>query len=1490
MTAIVGQAAVDIVPSTDSFHRRLAASVLPAADRLGRQVGERMGDAISANLRVAIPQAVVTGGRAAVRVAGQQGDDTAGAFSRSLKRHLEVAFRSMPRLQVGLADVGVDAELARIRSKLESLANKRIGIDVDTGVARAEVDRLERELVRLGEQHPNVRVRADTAAARAALAAFRQEIDDVDRRDVDVRVDVDTAGASAAIVALGIQMVATAAIPFGAVIAAGLGAVVTMAAAAGAGVGAMALVAAPAIADVTNAIQAKAAAEDEAEQATTRGAASSGNAASKALQLAGAQQQLAAAHRNAAQSIASAHRQVTQAERAVADAAAQALEKRRTAAEGVKRAEQSLTDATRTAREAEQSLTQARSDAARQLALLNDQLIDGHLSEQEALLRVEQARRDLAAVTADPTATDLDRRAAQLAYERAAQNAKRRKEDFADLQKEAAAQRKAGVEGSEAVQRATEGVTRAQRGVVDQTAALAKARQAADKAAVDGARSVADAQARVADATRNVANAQASAADSIASAQRSIQSATATTTSTTAAATTQQDAYREALADMTPAARGLFDAIAGPSGLTAAFTAWSRSLQPHVLPLFTRAVDGAKASLPGLTPLVLGASAGVGALFDAASQELKEPFWLDFRDGIAGAAEPAIVGLGKALGNITKGIAGVIAAFLPGMDSIADGASNVTAKFAAWGTNLKGSPEFEGFLAYVRENGPAVGDLIGSVFSSVTSFTAAVAPMAGIAMAVLQPLFDGITWLSTEMPGLIQTLWLLFAASRAITVGMAAFGIAMGLYNTVVALAALETFTWGAALQTTGIVPLITAIVVVIALLVAGVIWAYKNISWFRTAVDTTWNAIRDTVSFVWERILKPAIDGLRIGFQAIGDAAVWLWSVMGPVFGFIADAAQLLVTGLITLLLLPAYLAFQALAAVAVWLWEKALSPAFGWIADGAIWLWDHALKPAFGESKKTFEALGTAGKWLWDKVLQPAFQWIGDKAKWLYDKAIGPALKESKKTFEALGDAGKWLWDKVLQPVFQWIGDKGTWVWEKALSPAFDGIKKGIKAVGDSFEDAKDFIGDAWKEVQDLARKPVKFLIEHVYNKGILPLWNKVASITGADDLKPMDVSKFATGGILPGYSPGVDDRIIAVGGGEAILRPEVTRAFGPDPINTWNAAARRGGVSAVQKAIGNGLPHFANGGIVGDIWGAVKGVGSAVKNTVTDTADLLMDPGKLFGAATTWAKSQMSAFTDSRWGRAAIEIPVRLLKSLKGSLFGDDTGTTATGGVGKALMFAKMQAGKAYQWGGAYNPSFDCSGLMSSIQKVIEGRDPRGRLWSTHSFSGSSAPAGWVRDLQSPFRIGITNAGVGHTAGTLAGVNVESRGGEGVVIGPRARGWNDSLFTHHYGFAPAIKALKGYAAGGYPGVGEYAVVGEQGPELVQFLTPTKVHSNSDSMAIARATNGMSTSAVGQAPNVTNEVRVFVGDQEITNIVRTEVATYSDDVAADLETGRWM
>lgn len=154
-------------------------------------------------------------------------------------------------------------------------------------------------------------------------------------------------------------------------------------------------------------------------------------------------------------------------------------------------------------------------------------------------------------------------------------------------------------------------------------------------------------------------------------------------------------------------------------------------------------------------------------------------------------------------------------------------------------------------------------------------------------------------------------------------------------------------------------------------------------------------------------------------------------------------------------------------------------------------------------------------------------------------------------------------------------------------------------------------------------------------------------------------------------------------------------------------------------------------------------------------------------------------------------------------------------AVGGpaVQKALSWVKTQNGLPYQWAGNGNPSWDCSGLMSAIESVIRGQKPH-RRWATGSFVGNNGPAGWVRNLNSPFMVGITNAGVGHTAGTLAGMNVESSGGRGVHMGKSARGYNDSMFTSRWGFAPAAK----YDSGGLLQPGATMAINKTGrPERI-------------------------------------------------------------------------
>lgn len=75
---------------------------------------------------------------------------------------------------------------------------------------------------------------------------------------------------------------------------------------------------------------------------------------------------------------------------------------------------------------------------------------------------------------------------------------------------------------------------------------------------------------------------------------------------------------------------------------------------------------------------------------------------------------------------------------------------------------------------------------------------------------------------------------------------------------------------------------------------------------------------------------------------------------------------------------------------------------------------------------------------------------------------------------------------------------------------------------------------------------------------------------------------LTAYATGGIYPGYTPGRDIGVIAVSGGEAIMRPEWTRAVGSGFVDRMNAIARTMGVGGVRAEMARYLGGFANGGI--------------------------------------------------------------------------------------------------------------------------------------------------------------------------------------------------------------------------------------------------------------------------------------------------------------------
>ncbi|MDG9701658.1 peptidoglycan DD-metalloendopeptidase family protein [Streptomyces sp. DH37] len=1448
MAISVGSVEVDVVPNTRGIYSRLRGALVPAATRagedagtaagrsfsgamrsevgtiglsIGQQIGSQIAARITAEIRGALRDGITQGGRAARPAATRQGNDTGGAFARSLRARLQAAFRSMPRLDVRLSDTGVDADLARLRARLETLSNKTIGVDVDAAAARAEAADIEERLRRIGAAHPNVAVRADTAAAIAQLAAMREEIDRLERdparvrvetdgtfgqrlraavqqaqaslpevnitadttpaqievmrlraqlgqladqrvgididtgtamarieaiqarlqvlaasdADVDIRVDtgaamaqlatvqamvnrldgqtanvnINTRGAVRALLHLSIAVAGVAAIPAVPVLAAGIGSIAAAALAAGAGVGALGAAAVPAFLDIKEALEAQKTAQDAAATATAKGGQVAAQAAQRALQLESAQQALASAERNAARQITQAQQQVVQARQNAADVAAQAAQRNQQAARAVQDAERSLVDAQRTARQAQQDLTQARRDAAQQLEDLSSRLANAQLSERDAALAVQEAQARLAATqAAGSRATLLERQRAQLAYDQAVQRLKDQQTETKRLGEEQQEASRAGVDGSDVVRQAQERLATAQRQVADRARAVRDAQTEAARTQVETARQVAQAQQRVSEATANVAVAQQSAAEAVASAQRQVQSAQLSAAGAADQAAVAQAKYQQKLAAMTPATRGTFNAF---MALREAFRGWSRELQPHIMPIFTRALDGMRRSLPGLTPFVREAADAIGELQDRASRAFRSEGWAEFKKDLAGSVRPAIIGLGVSLANIGRGVGGILQAFMPHMDSIDGRMRSITGRFADWGTSLKGSPEFEKFLEYSSVTAPKLGEFLRQLGVAFIDVGKALAPISAVLLMVLGGLAEAIGIIADKAPWMIQAIYLAIIAMKLWTIAQWALNLAMSANP-------------------------ITLVVIGIMALVAAVIYAYNRFDWFRTGVQTAWKWIQIAALWTWNAVLKPV-------FEWIGKIVVWLWTyIIKPYIGFII-----------------AY--WKMVGRIAMWLWEAVLSPVFKWIGALIAWWWNNIVKRYFQLVRGAFRGIGWVATWLWEKVIRPVFNFIAGLFRWWWNNIVKRYFGFVRWAIGKLGDAFGWLWEKAVQPVFNWIADKATWLWEKGIRPAFDLIRQGIGKVREGFETAKDGIGKAWDKVGDIAKKPVKFIIETVYNKGIRSVFNKVAGFVGMDKLGEVKLPKgFATGGVLPGYTPGRDVHLAALSGGEAVMRPEWTRAVGPGYVHAMNAAARAGGISGVQRALG--LPGFADGGIVDWVTDKAKRVGSAVMSG----ADFLTSPSKMWDKAVGFIKDRIADIGSSGWAKMLARLPQRMLSVLKDRVLGAATATTGQWVKPVTAAFGTRFGVAGSRWASGRHTGLDFPAAVgAAVRAVADGRVSRARNGGPYGMHVVVDHGGGLQSLYAHLSKIMTKVG----ARVGAGQRIGSVGATGNVTGP-------------------------------------------------------------------------------------------------------------------------
>jgi phage-related protein len=1372
----------------------------------------------------------------ASRLAALSGQQTVDVLPKIQEAAYTAAMKKLEKLTADRnitirpsVDTRVAAEELRNLTRRQRV---RIGVDVDTRVAADDLALLTRPRI------ARVTADADTAAAATRLAILT--------RPRTVHLGVGLGGA--AVGAAGIGLLSS---KFALLAAAALSALPTIVSLGSAliQIGPAAALAAPALGSLITmggalAVgmhgigaafkQAFAPASTGAKTATT----SIRQVENAQRSLARAQQGVKDAEVRAAEARVQAARQIEDAQRSLKGTVTDVADANRRAAEQVANAEQDLADAQRSARQAQLDLTSARKDAARQLQDLGNQQEDIELDRRESVMRVADAQADLNAVMANPKATQQQRDEAQLTYDQAVQHLEEIQLQQERLTADAAAANKAGVEGSKTVTDAKRQIADATDEIADKTKALkdaeleqaqtaqqgaekvaeaersvADARAASAKAAVDGARSIADANQAVADAARAVADAQ-----------------------TAGAAATARTA--DALAKLSPNARAFVMAV---RAMGPAFSALRMEVQDRLFKglgesmtrLGAAALPAVRSGLVGMAGVLNGMASNLMDTFTRlGNQGLLTKMFQGFTDGMAP--------LTKVPGQLGQAFVQLSVAASPAFKRITTAMAGESDKISQKLTDAFESGRLESSIEHAIDLGKRFGHVLGDAFGALKNILGAAAAGSGGALGAFADAFAELRRV-TGLPEIQDALTRIFQSFHDIA------GVIVSVVGS-----ALENLVPIAA-------PFVDMIAGIADMAKGPLMGFFQFLGDHKTLVGSIAAGILAIVTAMklWElaTIAVTVVQGILTAVMSANPLGLVILAVAGLAAAFAyawheSETFRDIVTGVWNALK-------TAFSATVDWLHQYLIQP----FVDVYNFLVGHSLIPDLVNGIVTwFKSLWTSTKKIFTDLKNGIIAiwnglWSTVKEKWnTFWSGLKTSFTGAWKSFRDSVTGLKTSITNTWSSMWNGARDKVTSIFS-TINSKITSFKNGMKS---AFSTLRDALGTIWSGIKSKIGSPVKFVIDAVYNHGIRTMWNSIAGKISSSITLPKVPLNFNTGGVVPGT--GNTDTVPAMlTPGERILSNQQVSALGGhraiDAMLGRDQPTRTGGNPSRQQERQReqaGQQHYASGGIVGKV---TSGIGGAIGGAYDWAKDVVVGGLKKAAQAAinNLVRPLINQIPGSGIGNLMRGLSNKAVDGMLGWFGNEDKKAVGGPAVQRALSWVKTQNGKPYQWAGNGNPSWDCSGLMSAIESVIRGQKPH-RRWATGAF-GASAPSGWVRNLNSPFMVGITNSGVGHTAGTLAGMNVESSGGAGVHMGKSARGYKDSMFTSRWGFAPAAK----YDSGGLLQPGATMAINKT-------RKPEAVLTSEEHDAFRSLVTGLSTGGFGGMTVTFGDVNIK-GDFDLTN-----------------------
>ncbi|AID01516.1 hypothetical protein BE24_05275 [Staphylococcus xylosus] len=532
--------------------------------------------------------------------------------------------------------------------------------------------------------------------------------------------------------------------------------------------------------------------------------------------------------------------------------------------------------------------------------------------------------------------------------------------------------------------------------------------------------------------------------------------------------------------------------------------------------------------------------------------------------------------VGSIFGNIFKGIISLFQAFSGHSHNVLLGIKDVTKGFAEWSEGLKKSDGFQKFIEYLEVNGPKVWTLVKNITSTLWGLAKGMAPVGSAVLSIsgaffkwtatmtnAHPLIGKILGLLTAFGGVallaakpillfrgallgatgatklfgkrgafarIQ-LKLLRIETKLATLHTKLFGKESLLASAKMKIAAAATKIWtgvtkAAALATKGLglaIRFLTGpigiVITVIGLLVAGIIYLWKNNEGFRNAVITAWNGIKAVAISVFG-FIKPYVIAI---WNAIKTSTIVVWNTIKKTAITVWNAIKFAVQNPIKALKIVLTVYWTAIKTVAIKLWNalktgvvnvvKALVKGIKWYINTvktvistvfnaakniAIKIWTliknriiSSAKAIWTGVRNTFNALKKGVSAIFNGVKNFAIKvWTtlrnkvehNAKMLWIYVKAVWTVLgRKTRAIFNSVKNFLISVWNNIKNRVVNFA--KSLW---NGVRNTFNSLSKGTRNI---FNSVKKFAFNLWNNLKNGVVSRVKSLWSGVRNT-----WNSL------------------------------------------------------------------------------------------------------------------------------------------------------------------------------------------------------------------------------------------------------------------------------------------------------------------------------------------------------------------------------------------------------------